>query len=218
MPQPISVANFAHFKSQFYKATLWKVESVELATLLLNTAAPLCFIYSFLKNFFHLQWGQSHQFWKVCTKQLCPVIKLEWGETNETIDKTPERRRRPTYFFRLCLEAKCGAMTMRRPLFIQPVFGENIWLDAGEMTDLAFFFSKMKWLQAAGKANWRLLLLEPFSNKSRKYHSSSVMRHISNESWHLADRSIDVEGSLFLACCRFFPNISLGRPLTRDNF
>ena len=61
--------------------------------------------------------------------------KTRVGETNETIDKTPERRRRPTYFFRLCLEAKCGAMTMRRPLFIQPVFGENIRLDAGEMTD-----------------------------------------------------------------------------------
>ena len=60
------------------------------------------------------------------------------------------------------------------------------------------FFSKMKWLRAAGKANWRLLLKEPFSNKSRKYHSSSVMRHISNESWHLADRSIDVEGRAWI--------------------
>ena len=58
--KPISVANFAHFNSQL-QAILWKVEYVELATLPPNSA-PLCFIYSFLKNFFHLQWGQSHQF------------------------------------------------------------------------------------------------------------------------------------------------------------
>ena len=121
--KPISVANFAHFNSQL-QAILWKVEYVLLATLPPNSA-PLCFIYSFLKNFFHLQWGQSHQFLKSLHQTIRSSYKTRVGETNETIDKTAERRR-PTYFFRLCLEAKHGAMTMRRPLFIQPVFGENI--------------------------------------------------------------------------------------------
>ena len=125
-----------------------------------NTATklspPLLYLL-FFEKLFSSAMGSIPSILKSLHQTIRSSYKTRVGETNETIDKTPERRRRPTYFFRLCLEAKCGAMTMRRPLFIQPVFGENIWLDAGEMTDLAFFQSN-EMITSSRKYVWLIMV------------------------------------------------------------
>ena len=125
-----------------------------------NTATklspPLLYLL-FFEKLFSSAMGSIPSILKSLHQTIRSSYKTRVGETNETIDKTPERRRRPTYFFRLCLEAKCGAMTMRRPLFIQPVFGENIRLDAGEMTDLAFFQSN-EMITSSRKYVWLIMV------------------------------------------------------------
>ena len=125
-----------------------------------NTATklspPLLYLL-FFEKLFSSAMGSIPSILKSLHQTIRSSYKTRVGETNETIDKTPERQRRPTYFFRLCLEAKCGAMTMRRPLFIQPVFGENIRLDAGEMTDLAFFQSN-EMITSSRKYVWLIMV------------------------------------------------------------
>ena len=125
-----------------------------------NTAtklsSPLLYLL-FFEKLFSSAMGSIPSILKSLHQTIRSSYKTRVGETNETIDKTPERRRRPTYFFRLCLEAKCGAMTMRRPLFIQPVFGENIWLDTGEMTDMVFFKSN-EMITSSRKYVWLIMV------------------------------------------------------------